>query len=92
MFGFGRKHNDAFLDEPHVVEATFSTDEEEVNNVEGQKHVEAIMEQLMERVFMTKSPNDGSLISAVRTTEIMDILCQHFGVNGKETSFSEYAS
>lgn len=91
MFGFGRKKDgvEKVVEEMFV---HFSTDEEEVNNVDGQKHVEAIMEQLMERVFMTKSPNDGSLISAVRTTEIMDVLCQHFGVNGKETSFSDYAS
>lgn len=92
MFGFGRKHNDAFLDEPHEIEATFSTDEKEVNNVEGQKHVEALMEEVLDRAFMTQSPNDGTLISAVRVTELMDVLCKHFGVNGKETSFSDYAS
>lgn len=91
MFGFGRKKEQPQA-EVHEVAVQFSTDEEEVNNMDGQKHVEEIMEQLMERVFMTKSPNDGSLISAVRTTEIMDVLCAHFGVNGKETSFSDYAS
>ena len=91
MFGFGRK-NKTPVEEPKEVEVTFSTDEEEVNNVDGQKHVEALMEELLDRAFMTKSPNDGSLVSAVRTTEIMDVLCKHFGVNGKETSFSDYAS
>lgn len=91
MFPFGRKKNEAEkIVEEKVVH--FSTDEEEVNNVEGQKHVEALMEEVLDRAFMTKSPNDGSLISAVRTTEIMDVLCQYFGVNGKETSFSDYAS
>lgn len=91
MFRFGRK-NKTPVKEPKEVEVTFSTDEEEVNDVDGQKHVEALMEELLDRAFMTKSPNDGSLVSAVRTTEIMDVLCKHFGVNGKETSFSDYAS
>lgn len=91
MFRFGRKKDDAEkIVEEMVVH--FSTDEEEVNNMDGQKQVESLMEELLDRAFMTTSPNDGSLVSAVRTTEIMDVLCKHFGVNGKETAFSDYAS
>lgn len=91
MFRFGRKKDEAEkIVEEMVVH--FSTDEEEVNDVDGQKQVEDLMEEILDRAFMTASPNDGSLISAVRTTELFDILCKHFGVNGKETAFSDYAS
>lgn len=53
--------------------------------------IEEIFEQIVDREYLSISPNDGSYVSAVRTVEVYDILCNYFGVDGSNTKFKDYS-
>lgn len=65
-------------------------EEEEIMKDYGKETVEELMDKIVDHTFVSKSPVDGNLISVVRTEDVMGILCEYFGIDGKTTSYGDY--
>lgn len=90
---FSKKRKQTLIAVEPVTE--IKTEEEakemEKNLAEHNKQViEELMTELTEHSFVSISPNDGTYIDTVRTTDVMRILCNYFGIDGSTTSFSDY--
>lgn len=49
-----------------------------------------LMKKVTANEFLTNSPCDGTCIGAIRTDDIMRILCDYFEVDGTKTDFGAY--
>jgi hypothetical protein len=51
---------------------------------------ETIFQSIEERAFVTTSPNDGSYITVIRAEDVLKAICDYYGVDPKDTKFSDY--
>ena len=52
--------------------------------------VNDLMKKVTGQEFLTTSPCDGTYIGAIRTDDVMKILCEYFEVDGTKTDFGAY--
>lgn len=51
---------------------------------------EKIFDSIEAYEFVATSPNDGSFISVVRLADVLRAICSYYGLDPKETRFSDY--
>lgn len=70
-------------------------EETTVMNTEKARHdkkeaAEEIFDAIETYEFVATSPNDGSFISVVRLADVLRAICSYYGLDPKETRFSDY--
>lgn len=51
---------------------------------------ERLAKELLEFEFVTSSPNDGSLISAIRSEDVLNTIAEFYGVDIEKSSYSDF--
>lgn len=64
---------------------------DEISAQEKLDNVNSLLAKIIDREFVMTSPHDGSLISVVRTDEIIPLITEHLGIeDGKQTDYPEF--
>lgn len=64
---------------------------DEISAQEKLDNVNSLLAKIIDREFVMTSPHDGSLISVVRTDEIIPLITEHLGIeDGKQTNYPEF--
>lgn len=78
------------LDEIVDIGMSINKEVSKAMNEEAKKKIEDIMEKIEADAYISSSPHTGEPMSAIRLTDVYNILCKAFGVEAKDTRYKYY--